>query len=171
MEVGQEIRKAAGGSSVVYLARPDAPYFVALSTNCRYPTATLWDRSARTTDAASLVSLQENLACLRDPAATFLVLQPAMIDPKSRGPIGQGHGRRPFRLQAPDHSRGQFHSLPSALTFYLVSRTFGRGSGERVRAGYVQDCHRSPVEPIRYLVFPHIFRHTFWHHFRYRGNR
>ena len=112
MEVGQEIRKAAGGSSVVYLARPDAPYFVALSTNCRYPTATFLYRSARTTDAASLVSLQENLACLRDPAATFLVLQPAMIDPSRAVPLVRDTVAAHFDCRRPTIRAGSFILCP-----------------------------------------------------------
>ena len=81
MEVGQAIREAACGASGVYLARQDAQYFVGLPTDCRYPTATFSYRSARTVDPLSLMSVQENLACLRDTTATILVLQPAMIDP------------------------------------------------------------------------------------------
>ncbi|GAA1426468.1 hypothetical protein GCM10009616_01080 [Microlunatus lacustris] len=80
IESGQAIREAAGGASAVYLARQDVPYFVGLPTRCRYPTATFLYRSARTTDPLSLRSVQENLACLRDRDARFLVLQPAMLD-------------------------------------------------------------------------------------------
>ncbi len=80
VEVGRQIRAAAGSGSVIYLARQDAPYFVGLPTSCPYPTATFLYRSARTADATRLASLQENLACLRDPTTRFLVLQPSMID-------------------------------------------------------------------------------------------
>jgi hypothetical protein len=112
MEVGQEIRKAAGGSSVVYLARQDVPYFVALPTNCRYPTATFLYRSARITDAASVVSLQENLACLRDPTATFLVLQPEMIGPSRAASLVRDTVAGQFDCKHPTARAGSFVLCP-----------------------------------------------------------
>lgn len=81
MGIGRAVREAAGGASVVYLARQDAQYVVGLPTGCRYPAATFLYRSARVIDPLSLRSVQENLACLRDPSLAFLVLQPAMMDP------------------------------------------------------------------------------------------
>ena len=98
MEVGQAIREAAGGASVVYLARQDAQYFVGLPTDCRYPTATFLHLSARTADPLSLMSVQENLACLRDTSATFLVLQPPVTTlyqwrHRGDGPPGYRIGR------------------------------------------------------------------------------
>lgn len=112
MEVGREIREAAGGALVVYLARQDVPYFVDLPTNCVYPTATFLYRSARTPDATSLVSVQENLACLRDPSAAYLVLQPAMIDPSRAVPLVRETVVAQFDCEHPKIRAGSFILCP-----------------------------------------------------------
>lgn len=112
MEVGREIRAAAGGAPVVYLARQDAPYFVALPTNCVYPTATFLYRSAQTPDATSLASVQENLACLRDPTAAFLLLQPTMIDPSRAVPLVRDTVLAQFDCEHPTIRAGSFILCP-----------------------------------------------------------
>jgi hypothetical protein len=74
IEMGSAIRTAAGAGPVAYLTFGDMTYFVGLPTRCVYPTAVFLYRSADL-PTAKLTSFQENLSCLRDPAARFLVLQ------------------------------------------------------------------------------------------------
>jgi hypothetical protein len=71
---GEEIRAAAGRSSVAYMTLQDGPYFVGLPATCPYPLAAFLYRSLGA-QAGDMVGFRENLECLRDPAATFLVLQ------------------------------------------------------------------------------------------------
>ncbi len=83
---GRAIHEAAGGAEVVYAAGQQAAYFIGLPTACRYPTPTFLARSTRAPNAPSLASFQENLGCVRDRNAKYLVLNPQLIERGSAVP-------------------------------------------------------------------------------------
>ena len=112
MEVGREMREAAGAALTVYLARQDAPYFVDLPTSCVYPTATFLYRSAQIPEPGGVLSLQENLACLRDPATEYLVLQPSMIEPSRALGVVRDTVTTQFDCEHPTLRAGSFILCP-----------------------------------------------------------
>ncbi len=76
IEQGSRLHDAAGGATVAYLTLHEGPYFVGLPTRCSYAFAVfLWRASS--TRAAETTSFRQNLACLRDPRARFLVVEPS----------------------------------------------------------------------------------------------
>lgn len=81
IEQGRQIRNAARGVEVAYVTRQEAPYFTGLPTDCAYPVAVFLYRSTMH-GVEDLSSFEENLDCLRDPTAEFVVLQPVAASSK-----------------------------------------------------------------------------------------
>ncbi|WP_405455981.1 hypothetical protein OG786_03735 [Streptomyces sp. NBC_00101] len=61
---------------VVYLAFGDTAYFLGNPTRCRYPSPAFLQRTSYHAEVADLTSFGENLRCLDDPAARYLVVDP-----------------------------------------------------------------------------------------------
>jgi hypothetical protein len=83
---GAAVRAVVGDATVVYLADGETAYVVGARTSCAYPGSVVLYRSD-VTGVAELRSFADNLRCLRDPAAGFLVLQTwrlpfAELDPR-----------------------------------------------------------------------------------------
>ena len=68
------VRAVVGDATVVYLADGETAYFVGNRTDCAYPGAVVLYRSL-VPGVGALRSFADNLACLEDPAAAYLVLQ------------------------------------------------------------------------------------------------
>ncbi len=71
---GAAVRAAVGSATVGYLADGETVYVVGNPTDCAYPGAVVLYRS-NVPGVSELRSFADNLACLSDPAAQFLVLQ------------------------------------------------------------------------------------------------
>jgi hypothetical protein len=74
IRTAEPVRAAADGAPVVYVTQQEAPYFVGLPATCSYPLAVFLYRSVGA-KAGDLTGFRENLDCIRDPAARYLVLQ------------------------------------------------------------------------------------------------
>ncbi|MFD6532934.1 hypothetical protein [Streptomyces sp. NPDC060184] len=61
---------------VVYLAFGDIAYSLGNPTRCRYPSPAFLQRTSYDPDVAELTSFDENLDCLSDPAARYLIVDP-----------------------------------------------------------------------------------------------
>lgn len=71
---GEQIHDAASGAAVAYVTLQEGPYFVGLPATCSYPLAVFLYRSVGA-HGGDLTGFREDLDCLGDPAAKFLVLQ------------------------------------------------------------------------------------------------
>ncbi|WP_327179040.1 hypothetical protein OG599_29685 [Streptomyces sp. NBC_01335] len=61
---------------VVYLAFGDIAYSLGNPTRCRYPSPAFLQRTSYDPDVTELTSFDENLDCLDDPAARYLIVDP-----------------------------------------------------------------------------------------------
>ncbi|MGW2842564.1 hypothetical protein ACWCWD_32850 [Streptomyces sp. NPDC001493] len=71
---------------VVYLAFGDIAYSLGNPTRCRYPSPAFLQRTSYDPDVTELASFDENLACLDDPAARYLIVDPAWFPLKRVAP-------------------------------------------------------------------------------------
>lgn len=72
---GREVRRLIGADTpVLYLAFGDVNYFVRNPTPCRYPAAVWLQRARHNPAVLSTTGYAENLACLDDPAARYLLI-------------------------------------------------------------------------------------------------
>ncbi len=87
--LGARVREVIGAETpVVYLSPGERSYWVRNPTFCRYGSPTYLQRSMYV-DTSHLVGFEENLACLADPRAAYVVIEPgwfkrARVDPAVR---------------------------------------------------------------------------------------
>lgn len=97
---GQHTAAAAHGAPVAYLTLQEGPYFVGLPATCSYPLAVFLYRSVGA-HGGDLVGFGEDLDCLRDPAAKFLVLQGHAADRAHALPLVRTTIEQEFRCPRP----------------------------------------------------------------------
>ncbi|GAB3758761.1 hypothetical protein [Microlunatus parietis] len=74
-DTGRRVRQLIGADTpVLYLAFGDVNYFVRNPTPCAYPAAVWLQRARHNPAVITTTGYAENLACLSDPAARFLVI-------------------------------------------------------------------------------------------------
>lgn len=108
-KAGQELSHRLDGlrdrigadTPVVYLAFGDTDYFLGNPTHCHYPSPVFLQRTSYDAGITGLASFTENLRCLDDPTARYLVVDPAWFPSKRVAPAVQQAVRASYDCTGP----------------------------------------------------------------------